>query len=68
MNFRARLSLFALESRENPSVPVVPPVGGDAPPPTDPAVIAEGACVDGATIPPAGGNNTVYNTPPVTLP
>jgi hypothetical protein len=36
MNFRARLSLFALESRDNPSGPQpVDPVG-TAPPPPDP--------------------------------
>ena len=36
MNFRARLSLFALETRENPSVPGLDPFGGEAPAPIDP--------------------------------
>lgn len=36
MNFRP--SLFQFESRENPSVPVIDPFGGIAPPSTDPAL------------------------------
>lgn len=67
MTFRARLSLTALEARENPSVPTVDPFGGTAPPPadpstvvlpplptpTDPAAVAEAAAIAGATLTPA---------------
>jgi hypothetical protein len=35
MNFRFRPELMSLETRENPSVPGVDPIGGDAPPPVD---------------------------------
>jgi hypothetical protein len=63
MNFRARLSLFALESRDTPSgVPAIPPVYSTSPPavvdptpvataPTDPATVATQAIVAGATVP-----------------
>jgi hypothetical protein len=43
MNFRARLSLFALEARENPSGPTpIDPTGGTTVPQasTDPALVA----------------------------
>ena len=38
MKFRP--TLFQFESRENPSVPVLDPIGGTAPPSTDPVVTA----------------------------
>jgi hypothetical protein len=60
MAFRARLSLLALETRENPSVPGLDPIGGEAPPPvdppapppSDPVLLAEAAVIAGVTIPP----------------
>ena len=61
MAFRARLSLLALETRENPSVPGLDPIGGDTtvpldpvppPPSTDPVAMAEAAAIAGVTIPP----------------
>ena len=62
MSFRARLSLTALEARENPSVPTLDPFGGTAPPPTDPvtltavptdpAAVAEAAALAGVTFAP----------------
>ena len=38
MKFRP--TLFQFESRENPSLPVLDPIGGTAPPSTDPVVVA----------------------------
>ena len=74
MTFRARLSLLSLETRENPSVPGVDPIGGYVPPPTDPlpptddpATLAEAAVIAGATpTPPTDpllGDNSVYKVP-----
>ncbi|QJW93904.1 hypothetical protein FTUN_1418 [Frigoriglobus tundricola] len=80
MNFRARLSLFALETRENPSVPGIDPTGGTAPAPvtttttttatttTDPTSIALAAATAGATVPTTNvltATNSIYNTPVV---
>jgi hypothetical protein len=75
--FRARLSLFALEARENPSVPGADPYGGDAPPPVDPppppvdpVQQAIDAAAAGASVPttpppvdPLLGDNSVYKIP-----
>jgi hypothetical protein len=75
MIFRARLSLLSLETRENPSVPGLDPIGGNAPPPvdppapppSDPAEVAIAAAIAGATVPPPVdpllGNNGIYNVP-----
>ena len=62
MIFRARLSVFALEQRENPSVPALDPIGGDAPPPVAPPappVIVTIIDAGGAT----GGGVTTPTTP-----
>jgi hypothetical protein len=42
MTFRAHLSLFALETRENPSVPGLDPYVVGGPAPTDPTAAAPG--------------------------
>ncbi len=78
MNFRARLSLFALESRENPSGPsAIDPTGGTAvvtTTTTDPTAVAVAAATAGATATTTTttttattvtATNTVYNTPVV---
>ncbi|VTR92977.1 unnamed protein product [Gemmata massiliana] len=67
MSFRARLSVFALEQRENPSVSVLDPIGGIAPPltepvppppPTTPVVVAPTTPTD-----PLLGTNPIYQIP-----
>lgn len=69
--FRARLSLFALESRENPSGPdlidpigpsVPPPPPSDPIPPTTPSIIDIGGAIGGGVVdagsPPATPDDT----------
>ncbi len=72
MNFRP--TLFQFESRENPSLPVLDPIGGTAPPSTDPALTptttdtTTTVIVTTTTTPPAPfdvfmANNSIYNVP-----
>jgi hypothetical protein len=79
MNFRARLSLFALEARETPSgIDPIDPYSTPTPPPStdpattapsDPTADAEAAVTAGATTPPPPSNdplttnNSVTGTP-----
>jgi hypothetical protein len=79
MNFRFIPVLSALESRENPSVPYLDPLGATAPPPSDPApapapvdptaaIIAAATGAATGTTPtnpndPILGNNSIYNVP-----
>ena len=69
-----RPSLCQLETRENPSIPVVDPFGGTAPPWTDPALTptttdtTTTVIVTTTTTPPAPfdvftANNSIYNVP-----
>jgi hypothetical protein len=70
MNFRARLSLFALESRETPSTvpPADPYTDPNAPPSTDPVVTAPPTnsdpiyTADGTVPPPSGDPLTDTNS------
>jgi hypothetical protein len=70
MNFRARLSLFALEPRENPSGPApIDPTGDPTPPqdPTDPGLTQPPPAPDdgtgGNTSDPLLGNNDIFGNP-----
>src|SRR6478735_1352558 len=72
MNFRARLSLFALEARENPSDLPLDPYGGPAPAPNpnDPGIVAPPPVAPPPTgttttsVPPASDPNAGPMMPP----
>src|SRR5580698_9101773 len=56
MSFRTRLSLLSLETRENPSIPIAPPISSGAPATTAPATaaVSGAATATGATTPGSG--------------
>lgn len=75
MKNRTRLSLLSLETRENPSLMLAPPVTQGAPATTAPAIAAASGGTTGtpATTPGTGqitstGNVTVPTTPATTAP
>lgn len=69
MNFRP--TLFQFESRENPSLPVLDPIGGTAPPSTDPALTTTTPTTTTTVIvtptttttDPLLATNSIYNVP-----